>query len=108
MLVPSHTLVHARVGQGQPADRQRPVGDLYALLRTQRQSANFNTPFSVVLICIEKKEKKRKTGGQQESELWPGSDRLGNKSRFSSLMEGKAGVDGGRLAENDPNQSACL
>lgn len=23
-------------------------------------------------------------------------------------MEGKAWVDGGRLAENDPNQSACL
>lgn len=105
MLVPSHTLVHPRVGQGQPGDRQRPVGDLYALLRTQRQSADFNTPFSIVLICI---EEKRKTGVRQQSELWPGSDRLGNKSRFSSLMEGKAGVDGGRLAENDPNQSACL
>lgn len=42
------------------------------------------------------------------SELWSGSDRRGNKSRFSSLMEGKAWVGGGRLAENDPNQSACL
>lgn len=60
MLVPSHTLVHPRVGQGQPADRQRPVGDLYALLQTQRQSANFNTPFSVVLICIEKRKKREK------------------------------------------------
>lgn len=35
-------------------------------------------------------------------------DRHGNKSRFPSLMEGKAWVDAGRLAENDPNQSACL
>lgn len=49
-----------------------------------------------------------KTASQWASELWSGSDRRGNKSRFSSLMEGKAWVDGGRLAENDPNQSACL
>lgn len=45
---------------------------------------------------------------QRGSELWSGSNRRGNKSRISSLMEGKAWVDGGRLAENDPNQSACL
>lgn len=34
VLIPSHTLVHPRVGEGQPTDWQRPVGDLYALLWT--------------------------------------------------------------------------
>lgn len=49
-----------------------------------------------------------KTSNHWTSELWSGRDRRGNKSRFSSLMEGKAWLDAGRLAENDPNQSACL
>lgn len=33
VLVPGHALVHPRVGQRQPADAQRPVGHLHALLR---------------------------------------------------------------------------
>lgn len=46
MFVSSHTLVHSCVRQGQATDWQCPIGNLYALLWTERD-LDINIPFSM-------------------------------------------------------------